>query len=528
MIDAFQDPQHETRWLRDPYGPLLVVLSGLLLRVYSLYVTPLINPDGTLYIQQAKALHYGLYGLTTACFPYLSIYSILIAICHTVIGNWVLSANIVSLFFGTLTLVPLYLLIRRFFDATTSSLALLVFAVMPNFVYYSHLVIRGPVFWFFAVLGMYLFIFQLEKKSRVLLLLSCLFFLVGAWARVEGSLFIIGTALYLAFSKQGDKWRRLLVFLSPVLVISLFVLIYVSFFNPQVFKLVPFKHAMARVNGVIASYRGLRESLGRLHDSMPEGYSPYFFSTVRRFLWLLALGTVVWKILAGFFYPFSVILILGLLGSKELIKKDPRVIYLTVLSVVAFIALYLQTIFNWAMMSRHIALFLFPAFVFVGMGVIKVRGFLARRLAGRQAVAAATLGLAILLVALPKNLQTDYGNDMLALKEMGEFIASQNKTGRDLTVAGSFKRVRLVHFYANENSAGAPCFDEKALLEKGEERDPRLLLQEGFDYYIWNEKYSPVETLQRIRDEFRANFAESGEWWSPKFGRLILFKIVRS
>ncbi len=46
----------------------LVILLGFVIRLYSFVFIPLINPDGTFYIQQARALHYGLF---SPIFPFI-------------------------------------------------------------------------------------------------------------------------------------------------------------------------------------------------------------------------------------------------------------------------------------------------------------------------------------------------------------------------------------------------------------------------------------------------------------------------
>ncbi|MBA7662508.1 hypothetical protein ES703_70537 [subsurface metagenome] len=67
-----------------------------------------------------------------------------------------MAAKSVSLIFGTMTLVPLYFLLKRFFDESIGLLVLLIFALIPVFIDRSVDVVRGPIFWFFSVLGLYL------------------------------------------------------------------------------------------------------------------------------------------------------------------------------------------------------------------------------------------------------------------------------------------------------------------------------------------------------------------------------------
>ena len=72
------------------------------------------------------------------------------------IGSW--PGGFVTLTFSFATLFPLYLIAKRFFDRSTTLLVMLVFAFIPALVGRSADIIRGPIFWFFLSMGMYLFI----------------------------------------------------------------------------------------------------------------------------------------------------------------------------------------------------------------------------------------------------------------------------------------------------------------------------------------------------------------------------------
>ena len=95
----------------------LVIGLGLGLRLFAFFHTTVISPDGVFFIHQARIIYYGLKdSVNSLGLVYLSNYPLFIAGVYTIVGDWVASAKLVSLFFGTLTLVPLYLLSRRFFD----------------------------------------------------------------------------------------------------------------------------------------------------------------------------------------------------------------------------------------------------------------------------------------------------------------------------------------------------------------------------------------------------------------------------
>jgi hypothetical protein len=93
---------------------LLIIGLGFVIRLFCFQYTAVINPDGAIYIHQARAIYYGLYdSLTTCGMSYVSIYPIFIAGAYAILADWVIAAKSVSLIFGTMTLVPLYFLLKR-------------------------------------------------------------------------------------------------------------------------------------------------------------------------------------------------------------------------------------------------------------------------------------------------------------------------------------------------------------------------------------------------------------------------------
>lgn len=510
-----------------PKIAVVIISLGFLLRLYSFLGTPVINADATYYVQQAKAIHYGFHDRILSCYGYLSNYPILIALAYKVFGDWVIAAKGVSLLFGTITLVPLYWLVRRFFDERISAVTLLVFAVCPAFIEESREVIRGPVYWFFAVLGLYLFVLQIEKKKGSYLFLSSFSFLVAAWARAEAILFILVSATFLLFMNQGGRCRRLISFLLPIFLVSLSAIFLCLVWRCDVTEILGTHRVVARVTGVFDSYQGLRHNLGSLIDQTPPGFSPYFFPKVRNLIWVIALAALWVQIMEAFFIPFFMVFLLGIAGSWNRIGKDRRLAYLAWSSVAALMLLYAQVLYNWAMSSRFVALFLFPAFVFIGLGMDKLVRFFNKRLRTKPASLFRVLWFLVLLVALPKDLGSHDRADKVVFKEIGEFISSNKGSGGEISVAGTFKGLRLVHFYAHINDERPPCFDQDSILDGREKMTVQGLRDQGFDYFILQTKDFPMDG-EKLPKAPGVTGVKLKEWESEKLGRLILFKINAS
>lgn len=499
----------------------LVIVVGLFFRLYAFHFDPVINPDGTLYVQQAKALYYRKFGLVTACYPYLSIYPIFICLSQSIVHDWVLAGVVVSLFFSLMTVIPLFYLLRYFVGNREAFLASLLFCVMPAFVVHSHHVIRGPIFWFFSVTGLYLFVRYLYHNRLYYPCLSCLCFLIALWARVEAALFVVGSFLWLVFSMREKRLKAVISFVVPLIVSLAVLMAYCGIENIRILKIVPFHAFVVRAEGAVRNYHALADQLKLVGASEMAGNNYYFFGIVRKLLWWVALGAVIRQILRSIFIPFFIILLVGVYGAKGRIRNNPGLAYLTFLSAGAFFVLFVQTLFNWAIHSRHIAIFLFPSFVFFGLGVEKLLEWLGSILSWERKYLVAALTILVLAAPLKKNLSTSRGSDKLVYREIGRFIGHLEGYKRKVTVGGAFKRINLIHFYANENYAGVVCFPEKARL-RGKTVSRESILKSGFDYFVWDEKNCRKIPLKGL---LTAPFVELGRWKAKKRGQMILFKL---
>ncbi len=189
---------------RENWGLWIVLILGFLIRLYVFAHTYVINPDGIFYIYQAKAISNGMWDDATSCgFSFVSIYPFLIIPFYEMFNEWVIAAKATSLFFGTFTIIPLYFLMKRFLTKELTIITTLVFAFNPVFVERSVDVIKEPIFWFFAVLGLYLFVRAIDKDKGRIFILSSLSFCLGSLARIESMVLFFGFPF--VFIPQKEK-----------------------------------------------------------------------------------------------------------------------------------------------------------------------------------------------------------------------------------------------------------------------------------------------------------------------------------
>ena len=503
------------RWKVASWATLIVLLGGGL-RLFAFAHDPVINPDGIVYIQQAKALHYGLFHLVSSCIPSVSVYPLLIETGYRLVGDWVLSARIVSLLAGTLVLIPLDGLLRRFHDAEISSLALLVFAVNPTFVAWSHSVIRDPIFWVFLVTGIYFFVLQIEGSKGRYLVLSALCFMAASWARIEAVVFILVSLCYLAFIPGKGRLKGAVLFVSPVLAFLASALLAGSILGHNVLGILRLEMVGDRVFAFVKHYKELREHLNYFIENPPAEFLSYFFSYVRNLTWFIALGTLGIYVIRAFFVPFFIVFLIGIGDRGVRLRRDLRLLYLSILSCVALVVLYGQILSTWFMYTRFAALFLLPSFVFVGFGLSRIADYAAVRLNAKKQTICLMLCVIVLVVSLPKSLKPKDESPKSVFKEVGEYVARLEPLERAVFVKGNMKEIQLVNFYANRDRESAECY----LVQQSSRRFAEV---SDWDYLLLYSQEGDSVSLNSAKAEISLVLLK--QWRVSENRHLILFEV---
>lgn len=508
----------------------LIVLFGFTIRLFCFYYTHIINPDGVLYIHQARAIYYGLHdSLFTCSMGSLSNYSILIVPAYVILGDWVIAAKSVSLFFGTITLIPLYLLLNKFFKKGIAQLSLLVFALIPVFVDKSVDVVRDPVYWFFSALGLYLFVSQIGKTNHVYLILSSLSFLMAAWARIEAILFVLASFIYLLFVRQEGKLRRISIFAMPLAIVLLIGIFGLKISSIPLSDLHRGHEVTTQLTGPVTEYGDLRASLAELMNQPLEGNLPAFLHKSRNLVWLIAVGTLIVYAVRAYFYPFFLIFVIGLGGMWPKMQEDRRLLYLAFPTVSALVLLYMHVLQTWTMFTRFFAIFILPSFICIGFGLDRMTDSLRSRLNLKARMALSIVCFLLFAFALPKNLKPRE-KDKLVFKEIGELIAKRDGNSQIISIAAPHAIIRWISFYANLNYKGAPCpeenYDIGNLIGNNRWEFVKNLRKRGISYVLWGEKHWPKGTLSLIDRQNMRDFAKLGIWRHPDTGKLVLFKVI--
>ena len=292
----------------------LVILTGLGLRLWVCQHTVIVNPDGAMYIHQAMALYFRNWNSLKTCgLSFLSSYPVLIAGGYYLIHDWILSARLISLFFGTALLFPLYLMLKEWVREDSAILTLLLFAVTPVLVGNSVELVRDPICWFFLCAGTFAVIRQATTHSPWLLLFSSLCFLAAIWARIEAALFFAVTLGHLCF-QSSRRTINILIFLSPLLAIAFFSIPGLMISGLSFNDLHRGHEIAGKFIEPIRRYQKMAESLKDLVWSSPNPFMEYFLPEARNMIWLIAFGTLLNRFLEAFSIRLSCFILSAFLG----------------------------------------------------------------------------------------------------------------------------------------------------------------------------------------------------------------------
>lgn len=508
----------------------LIILTGLGLRLWVCLHTVIVNPDGALYIHQAMALYFRNWDSLKTCVPpFVSSYPVLIAGGYYLIHDWILSARLVSLFFGTALLVPLYLMLKEWVREDSALLCLLVFAVTPVLVSNSAELVRDPICWFFLCTGTFAVIRQATTPSPWLLLFSSLCFLAATWARIEAVLFMAVTLGYLCF-QNNRKAVNILFFLSPFLAIAFFSIAGLLTSGLSFNDLHRGHEIAGKFIEPIRQYQKMAQSLKDLAWSSPNPFMEFFLPEARNLIWLIALGTLLNRFLEAFFYPFVVFYVLGLSGIHKKIRSDSRLLYLAILTVSGLALLYMHTLQTWMLYYRFFGIVMIPSAIFCAFGLERLLKILPVRLSVRPTTVFFAVFLLIIGVSLPKNLKSPDPDKSVFIR-IGETVfqntpASGASSGA--RIATSRHTQIWISFYANIHLPGTvPCPLDLTNCWESYPDDPDQfkdrIRQNNINFVLWEEKHWPFNSFTLSDPAVFKTYKELGRWYHSDTGKMILY-----
>jgi len=488
----------------------LIFISGLILiafvlRLYAFFNTPVINHDGVLYINQARAIMNNDWGLAKQCgYDFISLYHMLIPAAYRVFGDWILAAQSISFLFGTCAVIPFYFILRHFFQPRVSFVAGLAFAVNPFFVSYSVDLVKDPIFWFFALLGIFFFITALKKDKKLyLLLFSNISFLIAGFARFEILIYFIGSILFIVLY-EDKKTKKILIFMAPIILLAILV----NVMNAYLLKETLYMWTLYFLPRTHRFFSDITDSL--LNPGILEKS-------------LLALKLLFFRMSKVLYVPFIPVFLISFLNIRKDLKRDRYFRYFIVLSLLSLIALYLFYVKIQVLSPRYTVFFILPAFIFISFGIEKITLFFVKRgVNEKYALMLICLYIMTSVLASPSTLVTRT-TDKIVYKTAGEYIAKIENNRNTIIMAPDTR----IMFYANLTSPVIECSNQlmkyEDLVQMKYEDLVSTLRSDRIKYFIWEAKEWKNAGYDFPKAARAKDFSEIKQW---KEEHLILYRVL--
>lgn len=511
----------------------VITAAAFFIRGWAAVNTQVVNLDGLIYVHQARALYFGLWDQLTSCTDrYLSNFPLLIAAAYPFTGNWITAAQVITVSFGALTVVPIYLMSRRFFKAPTAGLVSLAFAFIPTLVGRSADAVRGPVYWFFLAWGLCLFLAAMDRDEKWIrrgwYALASLLLMMAAWARIEAGLIAVASMLFIPFVQKGDRIGSTLAFLAPAVAAAALSLGVMAAVDTSLIDIFRFQEMGERISRPISQYVYVRDVMDMMrHDPVAPIVGEYL-DKARNMIWLVALGTLVRFLAEAYYYPFAGMGLIGLIVYWRRIFTDRRVLYLIslfCLSLVLFFTLLLET---WVMERRYLALAFIPTFVFLGFGYQAAGQWFKNKFLIGPVISFIILATLTVGSTLYKNLEpreVDKG----VYARIGIELGDQRPENGVISLTSNSPLVaRWVSFYANLDYKGAPCPAVEIHISQAMATDPhelsRVLKKTGVEYFLWARQHNWPANGYWVGKRGVPGFTRMHHWYHPDTDKIILFR----
>lgn len=183
---------------------LFLILITFGLRLYAVLMAQGMANDSAAYGFMARDFLNGDFvkGLAIPGHP---LYPLLISLFSTDTAHVEITGRCLSLFFGTLAVLPLFFLVKRTIGQKEALFAAVFYAFHPYIVTYSGMFLTEATYWAWLLLSVYFFWAGLHKGSLWKMMLSGLFLGLAYLTRPEGIGYIV---VYLIWIVAGGNLKR--------------------------------------------------------------------------------------------------------------------------------------------------------------------------------------------------------------------------------------------------------------------------------------------------------------------------------
>ena len=363
------------------------------------------------------------------------------------------------------------------------------------------------------------------RKYPINLLFACFLFLLSAWTRIEGVMFILASCAYLLFRKTDQRPQKLFFFSLPIILVLLVVLVGSQLMHHSHETIYRTDKIRNDLSHFVSQYKEVRDQLKALSKEHKDVFGD-FLRRVHNVVWMVPFAMIFSTIVEGFFYPYALLFFLGFIGINSRRSRDGHLGYFILLVALSFGVLYVHLLQTWLIYNRFLAMLIFPSFLFIGFGIENTLRFFKTKCGLRPLTATVFIVVFILAFGLGKNIRANH-EDKIVYRQAGEIIASQKEAAQIAKIAGVHSTVyEWVFFYAHRNYPGPIC--AKDMLAKVPNRYEILVKRmrtNGARYLFFEENQWSQKGVELTSAPYQEDFTILGRWYHKDTGNLMLLEL---
>ena len=480
---------------------VLLLLLGIAfcLRLYAVLMARGIPNDGAMYGFMARDFLKGDFAeaLRPALHP---LYPFLISLLSPDAASVELAGRLISLTFGTLTLIPVFYLVKDMMGRREAMLAGLFYTFHPYLLTYSGMLLTEATYWGLLTMAVYLFWTGLRGESSFRVVASGIFLALAYLTRPEGMgylcVFLGWVALWGGF--RSDWPRKMAVMAGLVVIFALFASPYLIHIHRETGQWLISKKAtkdqvrllnLARIQGRPEKFAvGAPEAKQLRPEAKPKTRRSLsrIFRSVKTFA--RNLPFTVYHYLRAYHFALWGFLFLGLFRRRRGETKGELFIASLVLFHLFSLATFLPSTIRFSVPVVAISL------LWAGAGVLSLYGILRKRAFKEPLRWTAIALLAVIVAQLPEGLKPERRHREQQ-DEIGDWVKQVTPEGSRIMSRGP-----QVPFYAEREFVRLPPGTSNRRPRAPSPQEILALARErGVGYIVVNEK----------TNEFNPNFAEA-------------------
>ena len=230
------------------------------------------------------------------------------------------------------------------------------------------------------------------------------------------------------------------------------------------------------------------------------------------------------KSLKVIYVPHVPLFLVSFWNIRNKINKNSTMMFFVLLSILAFIILYIFYIGTQVLSSRYTVPLILPLFVFLGTGVENIVTFFQKCKIKKHFILL-TLFLCIIALSLPKNLE-GRRHDKVIYKKIGTFIAEREGNRKTVVAAPDIR----VMFYANVHSEDIQCTTQLPSYyyyqNMNYQKLVSLLKEKKVSYFVWSERVWHNSGYNFVQGANEEHFNKIKAWNSDR-GNFILYQVLQ-